>query len=95
MIVVDMNMPTDCVDCLIDCFPYGAEDTDYSTTNRPNCCPIKCDIEDIKAEIYNLHPITRGNNDYANGAYDGQCWIIDKALAIIANTEQESEERND
>ena len=51
MIVVDMNMPTDCVDCPIDCFPYGAEDTDYSTTNRPNCCPIKCDIEDIRADI--------------------------------------------
>ena len=51
MIVIDMDMPTDCIDCPIDCFPYGAEDTDYSTTNRPSCCPIKCDIEDIKAEI--------------------------------------------
>lgn len=51
MIVIDMDMPTDCVDCPIDCFPYGAEDTDYSTTNRPSCCPVKCDIEDIKAEI--------------------------------------------
>ena len=51
MIVIDMDMPTDCVDCPIDCFPYGAEDTDYDTTNRPSCCPIKCDIEDVKAEI--------------------------------------------
>lgn len=40
-------------------------------------------IDDIRTEIYNLHPIKRGDNDYANGAYDGQCWILDKALYII------------
>lgn len=40
-------------------------------------------LKQIKTEIYNLHPIKRGDNDYANGAYDGQCWIIDKALKII------------
>ena len=51
MIVIDMDMPTDCVDCPIECFPYGGEDTDYSTTKRPSFCCIKCDIEDIKAEI--------------------------------------------
>ena len=37
MIVIDMNMPTDCVDCWINC--------------QTDTCPIKCDIEDIKAEI--------------------------------------------
>lgn len=37
MIVIDMNMPTDCVDCWINC--------------QTDTCPIKCDIEDIKADI--------------------------------------------
>ena len=57
MIVIDMDMPTSCIDCPIDCFPYGAEDTSYSTTNRPSCCPIKCDIEDIKADIEQMETL--------------------------------------
>lgn len=40
-------------------------------------------LEDIKAEIYKHHPIKRGDNDYANGAYDGMCRMIDLALDII------------
>lgn len=82
MIVIDMDMPTDCVDCPIDCFPYGAEDTDYDTTNRPSCCPIKCDIEDVKAEI------EEGLTDYIIGEQDTPTAkkmfnVMDKALEII------------
>ena len=43
MIVIDMNMPTDCVDCWINC--------------QTDTCPIKCDIEDIKAEIEQMETL--------------------------------------
>ena len=45
--------------------------------------PFDSVIEDIKAEIRKLHPVKRGDSDYANGVYDGECWVIDKAFFII------------
>ena len=54
MIVVNMNMPKNCSSCELSnitaCpifYRYAAE----SGKGRLNDCPIKCDIEDIRAEI--------------------------------------------
>ena len=44
MIVIDMDMPKNCMDCPIKCIKFYPNDD-------KSCCPIKCDIEDIKAEI--------------------------------------------
>ena len=33
-------------------------------------------------KTYGLHPINQGDNDYANGVYDGMCRVID----IVCNT---------
>ena len=59
MIVIDMDMPRSCIEC-------GCSDRNgCQVTNavlsykemrgeRPQNCPIKCDIEDIKEEIDGL-----------------------------------------
>lgn len=44
MIVIDMDMPKNCMDCPIKCIKFYPNDD-------KSCCPIKCDIEDIEAEI--------------------------------------------
>lgn len=43
--------------------------------------PIE-ELQEIWNKTYGLHPINRGDNDYANGVYDGMCRIID----IVCNT---------
>lgn len=47
MIVIDMDMPKYCGGCFYDDCPSRV----YEGGKRPKNCPIKCDIEDIKAEI--------------------------------------------
>ena len=57
MIVIDMDMPKSCDECVF----FDGEDMCYADgtfalsqsafENRPTWCPIKCDIEDIKADI--------------------------------------------
>ena len=64
MIVIDMDMPESCCECPI-CHPKGKDEPwnfvcfqemmdinidEWDEKRHPNC-PIKCDIEDIKAEI--------------------------------------------
>lgn len=49
MIVIDMDMPTSCRDCYMMC-----ADIKRNHTERPQNCPIKCDIEDIRAEIKSI-----------------------------------------
>ena len=39
-------------------------------------------LQEIWNKTYRLHPINRGDNDYANGVYDGMCRVID----IVCNT---------
>ena len=39
-------------------------------------------LQEIWNKTYGLHPINRGDNDYANGVYDGMCRVID----IVCNT---------
>ena len=57
--------------------------TNETISSVMNGTPLDSVIEDIKAEIRKLHPVKRGDNDYTNGVYDGECWVIDKALFII------------
>ena len=64
MIVIDMDIPTSCCECPI-CHPKGKDEPwnyacfqgmmdinldEWDEKRHPNC-PIKCDIEDINAEI--------------------------------------------
>ena len=64
MIVIDMDMPKSCCECPM-CHPKGKDEPwnyacfqemmdinldEWDEKRHPNC-PIKCDIEDIKAEI--------------------------------------------
>ena len=57
MIVIDMDMPTKCMNCQLlggdrmYCQVYPRKD--LVANSKPDWCPIKCDIEDIKAEISN------------------------------------------
>lgn len=59
MIVIDMGMPTKCMNCqllgrdVMYCQVYPRKDLNLITVadGKPEWCPIKCDIEDIKAEI--------------------------------------------
>ena len=57
MIVIDMDMPKSCEKCeFFDgedmCYIDGTYALNPSRISvRPSWCPIKCDIEDIKAEI--------------------------------------------
>ena len=56
MIVIDMDMPKNCTDCPCLNSEYGYCQVDYKRMDRfnatkPKNCPIKCDIEQIRAEI--------------------------------------------
>ena len=53
MIVIDMDMPKSCATCKIMCKHKEKAGIRYSRGDFsiPNSCPIKCDIEDIKADI--------------------------------------------
>ena len=69
MIILDTDMPKKCMDCQLlgrdemYCTLYPRKDLDVITvaTSKPDWCPIKCNIEDIKTELkemadsYNWH----------------------------------------
>ena len=48
MIVIDMDMPKNCTEC-----PIFDHITGWCLISTEDC-PIKCDIEDIKAEIKSI-----------------------------------------
>ena len=77
MIVIDMDMPKDCGKCklLMQCKDYY-----YIENKLPDTCPIKCDIEDIKAEIEEMKYGHCCNTEMmaSNFAYDNTLEIIDK-----------------
>ena len=62
MVILDTDMPKKCMDCQLlgrdemYCTLYPRKDLDVITvaTSKPDWCPIKCDIDDIKAEIPTL-----------------------------------------
>ena len=59
MIILDMDMPTKCMNCqllgrdMMYCQVYPRKDLNLIkvANGKPDFCPIKCDIEDIKTEI--------------------------------------------
>lgn len=54
--------------------------TDYANKYKKT---LQCEVlQEIQNKTYRLHPINRGDNDYANGVYDGMCIVID----IVCNT---------
>ena len=48
MIILDMDMPKNCSECF--CNPK-CKNYYYMKDGRSRLCPIKCDVDDIKAEI--------------------------------------------
>jgi len=69
MIVIDMDMPKNCEECKAICSRFNGNETVYYCgltdlfianysedlcESRAVNCPIKCDIEDIKAQIQRL-----------------------------------------
>ena len=89
MIVIDMDMPKSCDECAF----FDGEDMCYADgtfalsqsafENRPKWCPIKCDVEDIKAEIDELE--VENITCYYETNKLGDCTVIckDEVLAII------------
>lgn len=59
MIVIDMDMPNSCMNCQLlgrdsmYCQIYPRKDLNLLkvVNDKPEWCPIKCDIEDIKSDI--------------------------------------------
>ena len=53
MIVIDMDKPKNCAHCWhhYACPKYFHDKAMNDPFYKPKDCPIKCDIEDIKAEI--------------------------------------------
>ena len=59
MIVIDMDMPTKCMNCQLlgrdtmYCQVYPRKDLNLIkvANGKPDWCPIKCDIENIKSDI--------------------------------------------
>lgn len=65
MIILDMDMPKSCEECSALHRPYSNIESTFchlnpyewikveDITKKPDTCPIKCDIENIKTEIKN------------------------------------------
>ena len=87
MIVIDMDMPKKCMDCQLlghdemYCTLYPRKDLDIITvtTSKPDWCPIKCDVDDIKAEINDLSELDHIDADYEDCKAD-VLHIIDRNI---------------
>ena len=81
MIVIDMDMPKSCEECKAICSRFNGNETVYycGLTDlfianyaedlcepRDVNCPIKCDIEDIKAEIEQRIEMFVSAGDFGN-----------------------------
>ena len=91
MIVIDMDMPkcwddcrfnNGCECCLIDA--VCTDETAGENGELPSFCPIKCDIEDIKAEIQTVRDMYEGCEYIGDKARHDELWhvleIIDKHI---------------
>ena len=87
MIVLDMDMPIKCMNCQLlgrdamYCQVYPRKDLNLIkvANGKPNWCPIKCDIEDIKQEIPTLsHYQSNDGQDLVMVADVSEC--IDKHI---------------
>ena len=91
MIILDTDMPKKCMDCQLlgrdemYCTLYPRKELDVITvaTSKPDWCPIKCDIEDIKAEFTSLYP----KNVYGGLELDGRSCVfsLNKIFEVIDN----------
>ena len=65
MIIIDTKLPPNCIVCPLYSSGLGvdfctlashgcADRVNYNPSIKPQWCPIKCDIEDIKAEIKSI-----------------------------------------
>ena len=79
MIVIDMDMPKSCATCKIMCKHKEKVGIRYSRGDFsiPNDCPIKCNIEDIKAEIEQRIEMFVSAGDFGNAV------TISSILGII------------
>ena len=81
MIVIDMDMPKCCGTCNMSGTGACREWTNLKGYDigqkRADTCPIKCDIEDIKAEI------TEIRDSWETDCYHDEADALDKALKII------------
>jgi len=87
MIVIDMNMPecwddcrfnNGCECCLIDA--VCTDETAGENGELPSFCPIKCDIEDIKAEI---RKVIDQERDFTSDNAKAQAIALNWCLDII------------
>ena len=93
MIVIDMDMPESCCECPM-CHPKGKDEPwnyacfqgmmdinldEWDEKRHPNC-PIKCDIEDIKAEITYEMNFCAKTSKYTRSGFDTALNIIDKHI---------------
>ena len=94
MIVIDMDMPKNCVEChkkgiqeLLECRLIFSGCANCG--RHPNC-PIKCDIEDIEADIaeYRDNFVCAGRGNIAS-AVENCIRIIDKYKAEMESEDKE------
>ena len=81
MVILDIDMPKSCFGCSTKVNPEERrcnidghlfkETLGVCTSRRDKACPIKCDIEDIKAEIYKTlderEPVCIAQNNFEGG----------------------------
>ena len=83
MIILDIDMPTKCMNCPLlgrdnmYCQVYPRKDLNIIevVNDKPEWCPIKSSIEDIKADIQYARESPVGSYDYDNA--------LDYALKVI------------
>ena len=95
MIVIDMDMPecwddcrfnNGCECCLIDA--VCTDETAGENGELPSFCPIKCDIEQIRAEIESIMPEYGGGTSWEEGrlvAFINVLKIIDRHIKEVRN----------
>ena len=89
MIVIDIDMPNDCRECPMRqkgintpnhyCMALlGKKLSNDIFNSKADFCPIKCDIEDIKAEITDEMNFCAKTSKYTRSGFDTALNIIDK-----------------
>ena len=78
MIVIDTDMPKNCTECPLYSSGLGVDfctlashgcvdRVNYNPSIKPQWCPIKCDIEDIKAGIdREIRDIEKNTTEFGN-----------------------------
>ena len=92
MIIIDTDMPKKCMDCQLlghdkmYCTLYPRKDLDVITVaiSKPDWCPIKCDIDDIRQEILEETKCPYGDKCLgANCPSNTDCMIMGEHVILI------------